>query len=256
MGGQERPGVPKENHRFRVLSARLNQKLRKSTFLLVENAAVILYNVNRQEDTVMKLSEKIIELRKINGMTQEELACLCNVSRQSISKWETDIALPETEKLLILGKIFHVSMDLLLKDELVLGAVKEAHTCGSNAIQKKKLERYEGILIKESLAEDSIIDFLNIHKIELWGTGGKPKYWTALYFTSEQADFPERLSQSMLSGADGGTWFADFKEGNEKYIVFKNNILKYRIGNQKEKEFVCGECRKMGILDAQMNWSE
>ena len=47
----------------------------------------------------MKLSEKIIELRKANGMTQEELATICNVSRQSISKWEADIALPETEKL-------------------------------------------------------------------------------------------------------------------------------------------------------------
>lgn len=36
----------------------------------------------------MKLSKKIIELRKVNGMTQEELAAKCNVSRQSISKWE------------------------------------------------------------------------------------------------------------------------------------------------------------------------
>ncbi len=63
----------------------------------------------------MKLSEKIIELRKANGMTQEELATICNVSRQSISKWEADIALPETEKLLILGDTFRVSMDIFLK---------------------------------------------------------------------------------------------------------------------------------------------
>lgn len=39
----------------------------------------------------MKLSEKIINLRKANGMTQEELAVICNVSRQSISKWEAEI---------------------------------------------------------------------------------------------------------------------------------------------------------------------
>ena len=58
--------------------------------------------------------------RKTNGMTQEELAAICNVSRQSISKWEADIALPETEKLLILGDTFRVSMDILLKDELTL----------------------------------------------------------------------------------------------------------------------------------------
>ena len=72
----------------------------------------------------MKLSEKILELRKANGMTQEELAKKCNVSRQSISKWEADITLPETEKLLLLGELFHVSMDVLLKDELTLSRAK------------------------------------------------------------------------------------------------------------------------------------
>ena len=121
----------------------------------------------------MKLSEKIIRLRKSNGMTQEELASICNVSRQSISKWEADIALPETEKLLILGEVFQVSMDILLKDALTLNEVKEVHTCGNNAIQKRKQELYEGILIKESIMDDSIIDCLNIHKIELWNTDRK-----------------------------------------------------------------------------------
>lgn len=73
----------------------------------------------------MKLSEKIVELRKANNMTQEELATICNVSRQSISKQEADIALPETEKLLLLGELFHASIDVLLKDELALSEVKE-----------------------------------------------------------------------------------------------------------------------------------
>ena len=48
----------------------------------------------------------------------------------------------------------------------------------------------------------------------------------------------------------------DFKAGNEKYIVFKDKILKYQIGNQKEKDYVCNECRKMGITDRETNWSE
>ena len=205
----------------------------------------------------MKLSEKIIELRKANGMTQEELAAICNVSRQSISKWEADIALPETEKLLILGDTFRVSMDVLLKDELKLSDVKDVNSCGINAIQKKKQELYEGILIKESIADDSIIDCLNIHKIELWNAGGKPKYWTALFFTSDRKDFPEQISKVMLSDpGTGENWFVDFKADNEKYIVFKDKILKYQIGNQVEKEYVCNECRKLGIANGQMNWPE
>ncbi len=205
----------------------------------------------------MKLSEKIIELRKANGMTQEELAAICNVSRQSISKWEADIALPETEKLLILGDTFRVSMDILLKDELTLNVAKDVHSCGSNALHKKKQELYEGILIKESIADDSIIDCLNVHKIELWNTGGNPKYWTAFFFTSDRKDFPEQISKVMLSDPDKNeNWFVDFKAGNEKYIVFKDRILKYQIGNQTEKEYVCNECRKSGISNEQMNWSE
>ena len=205
----------------------------------------------------MKLPDKIIELRKANGMTQEELASICKVSRQSISKWEADIALPEMEKLLILGETFGVSMDVLLKDELILSGVKETHSCGNNAILEKKQEIYEGVLIKESIVDDTIIDCLNVHKIELWNTGGKPKYWTVLFFTSDRKDFPEQIAKVMASDLDNGVnWFVDFKAGNEKYVVFKDKILKYQIGNRAEKDYVCSECRKMGILDEQMNWTE
>ncbi len=205
----------------------------------------------------MKLSDKIQYLRKEKGLSQEELAEICGVSRQSISKWEADIALPETEKLLILGETFHVSVDVLLKDSLILNEVKTAHGCSDNAIQEKKQEIYEGILIKESITDDAVIDLIHVHKVELWDAGGKPKYWTALFFTCDRKDFPEQISKVMVSNPDnGGNWFVDFKSGNEKYVVFKDKILKYQIGNQAEKDSVCSECRKMGILDEQMNWPE
>lgn len=190
-------------------------------------------------------------------MTQEELAAICSVSRQSISKWEADIALPETEKLLLLGETFQVSMDILLKDELTLNEVKEVPCCGSNAIRQKKSALYEGILIKESLTDDSILDSLNIHKMELWHTGGKPNYWTALYFTCDKKDFPQQIAKVMRSDpVTGDNWFVDFKAGNEKYIVFYEKILNYQIGNHAQKKTVCDECRKLGILDEQMNWPE
>lgn len=73
----------------------------------------------------MKLSEKIVRLRKSRGMTQEEMAERCAVTRQSISKWEVVIALPETEKLLMLSEIFGVPLDTLLRDERTLDAVRD-----------------------------------------------------------------------------------------------------------------------------------
>lgn len=194
-------------------------------------------------------------MRKANGMTQEDLASICGVSRQSVSKWEADIVLPEIDKLLVLGKTFQVSMDVLLKDELTVNGVKEVHTCGNNTIQEKRQEVYEGVLIKESIDNENFLDFLHINKIELWNTDGKPKYWTVLFFTSSRIDFPEQISKVMISDPDnGGNWLVDFKSGNKKYIVFKDKVLKYQIGNQKEKDHVCDECRKLGILNGQMNY--
>ena len=64
----------------------------------------------------MTLGEKLSKLRKEYNYTQEQLADLLGVSRQSISKWESDIAYPETEKLIELGKLFECSMDFLLKN--------------------------------------------------------------------------------------------------------------------------------------------
>lgn len=47
----------------------------------------------------------------------------------------------------------------------------------------------------------------------------------------------------------------DFKVGNEKYIVFRDKVLKYQIGNRAEKDKVKEECRKLGITEKEMNWS-
>ncbi|MBU5610150.1 helix-turn-helix domain-containing protein [Aerococcus mictus] len=66
----------------------------------------------------MILADKILYLRKQAGWSQEELAQQLNVSRQSISKWERAEAIPDLEKILDLARIFGVTTDYLIKDEL------------------------------------------------------------------------------------------------------------------------------------------
>ena len=66
----------------------------------------------------MTLGEKLSKLRKENNYTQEQLAEILGVSRQSISKWESDIAYPETDKLIKIGKLFECSMDYLLNENI------------------------------------------------------------------------------------------------------------------------------------------
>jgi len=66
----------------------------------------------------MILADKIIKLRKKNGWSQEDLADKMNVSRQAVSKWEAAQTTPDLEKILQLGKLFGVTTDYLLKDEM------------------------------------------------------------------------------------------------------------------------------------------
>ena len=66
----------------------------------------------------MILADKIIALRKKNGLSQEELAEKMGVSRQSVSKWEGAQSVPDLNKIIALSEIFGVSTDYLLKDEL------------------------------------------------------------------------------------------------------------------------------------------
>ena len=64
----------------------------------------------------MTLGEKIIGLRKKRGLSQEELAITLGVSRQAVSKWETNEATPDTAKVVALAEYFEVTTDWLLRD--------------------------------------------------------------------------------------------------------------------------------------------
>ena len=66
----------------------------------------------------MIFADKLIALRKKEGWSQEELAQQLNVSRQSVSKWEGAQSVPDLDKIVQLSRIFGVSTDYLLKDEL------------------------------------------------------------------------------------------------------------------------------------------
>lgn len=66
----------------------------------------------------MILADKLIQLRKRNGWTQEELAEKLDVSRQAVAKWEGAQTIPNLDKILQLGEVFGVTTDYLLKDEI------------------------------------------------------------------------------------------------------------------------------------------
>lgn len=91
----------------------------------------------------MKFGDKLIQLRKKNGMNQEELAEKLGVSRQSVSKWESNNAYPETDKIVQICNIFNCTMDDLINDTIT----------DINEIQRKDRNNI-------TIAIDSFLEFI------------------------------------------------------------------------------------------------
>lgn len=73
----------------------------------------------------MSLGEKLLDLRKKSGLSQEEVAEKLGVSRQSVSKWETDQTVPELMKAKLLSQLYNVSYDYLISECPIVGDVTD-----------------------------------------------------------------------------------------------------------------------------------
>ena len=97
----------------------------------------------------MDLGNKILEYRKKAGLSQEELGCKLNVTRQSVSLWENNQAQPSLDNLIALAKIFNVSISEL---------------CGENEeIDKKSNDVVDEALFKASVNYTEQI-YVNVYK--------------------------------------------------------------------------------------------
>ncbi len=107
----------------------------------------------------MILADKIINERKKNGWSQEDLAEQLGVSRQAVSKWEGAQAIPDLNKIIAMAEIFGVSTDYLLKDELepndihVMPATTDLASSSLSPVKKITMEEASEFLkIKEETA--------------------------------------------------------------------------------------------------------
>lgn len=101
----------------------------------------------------MTFAEKLVELRKRKGYTQEEVADRLEVSRQAISRWELGTAVPDSSNLLRISKLFQVSADYLLNDDYEsdddLPRVKEVKNDNFNQIMMYLLALEVMVLIMQ-----------------------------------------------------------------------------------------------------------
>lgn len=101
----------------------------------------------------MTLGQRIFELRNKQKMSQGDLAEKLNVSRQSISKWETDASVPELDKLIMLSDLFSITIDELVRDEL-----PEKDTDEERESTEKRSP--ETVVINKQISTQKIIGFI------------------------------------------------------------------------------------------------
>lgn len=82
----------------------------------------------------MNIADRIQHLRKINGISQEKLADEIGVSRQTISKWESEQSVPDIEKITLMSDYFGVTTDYLIKGIELISDVKELQEKKPNAV--------------------------------------------------------------------------------------------------------------------------
>ena len=111
----------------------------------------------------MTFKEKLVKLRKLNGLTQDEFASAVGVSRQAVYKWESGQSYPEVSKLLEMKVIFNISIDDLLDDnyEVVVPEKKKKRVAKEAAVtndaekDKPVIDEAAAVSVGESAEEEA-----------------------------------------------------------------------------------------------------
>lgn len=139
----------------------------------------------------MILADKIMTLRKKCGWSQEDLADQLGISRQSVSKWESGMSIPDLEKIVKMSSLFGVSTDYLLKDEIEGELPSETMETDDNISRSVSLEEANAYMdvVKETAPKfATAISALVMCPVPLILLGGMAETW------------PQKFSEYILGG--------------------------------------------------------
>lgn len=164
----------------------------------------------------MEIGNKINQLRKLSGMTQEQLAEKLNVSRQTISKWESDSTSPDLESIVKISRIFHVSLDDLLKEGETGVANKTDEQITLEDLMKINLHNRKMTLLLISGLIFIMVSILNFaYVIALQSTTLSTQYMLYRYIVTGQyenapIDYMRLMIPSIIAAAIGVILFISY----------------------------------------------
>lgn len=142
----------------------------------------------------MKFNEKIVKLRKMKGLTQDEFASAVGVSRQAVYKWESGQSYPEVAKLVEMKLLFNISIDDLLDEnyEVIVPEKKKTRVAKQT---KEKVEKtaeekvveqavpvvQEETLVTENIEAEPVVEVADETKTEKAESEKKPGFFGRLF---------------------------------------------------------------------------
>jgi transcriptional regulator with XRE-family HTH domain len=161
----------------------------------------------------MSFGENLKNVRRQRDITQEELAETLGVSRQAISKWESDNGYPETEKLLLLSKILNISLDYLMNDASEMQEKEKSEEKNIVIAPSGKIaimtHDKQNVIVCHSVKSSKIIFphkdepeyiLLGIDKVTFWGEHTTILGW---YETLENIEKEIREIAGAINNGDG-----------------------------------------------------
>lgn len=117
---------------------------------------------------------------------------------------------------------------------------------------------YTGLLLKESLLDESVLEGLRITRTETWHVENaadfQPKIWTAI--SIEGPDDEADDAAARLSRAIRPDWYANLSTDAYNLVVFQDRVFKYRCGDPAGRAEAQAYARSVGIPEHQLDWGE
>lgn len=122
--------------------------------------------------------------------------------------------------------------------------------------------KFSGLLLKESLKDESILDLIKVTKTEIWDNvknaeENQPKTWTAISFEFEGTEEETDIKAEMMSRALKRAWYLNFSGDEKIYVIFPDNkFYKYQKGDKEKRQEAINYGLMIGIPQSQLDWGE
>lgn len=117
---------------------------------------------------------------------------------------------------------------------------------------------FTGLLLKESLQDERVLDLVRVAKIEVWDVenaeNGQPEQWTAVSFEGD-GDRADEVA-GALSRVIKPEWYANFSTETHVYVLFENRVFRYAKGDKQAREEAQAYALSVGIPESQVDWGE